>query len=222
MKKIALLIIILLALIAINIFARKLVDGPRHTDQGVTDFNLKVSFTLAKDASVPMHFADTLEKAQKLLNLVFSSREFKEMMFKQSYHDSAYSKSKKACFETIYDVKTGRISGESVYHNLLADKSVALLINIKNNGDKKTTMGSSNACSNNITTYDYWLVEGGALAQRLARHIAHEFTHVRGYRHDSKVAKAYKWGHDVKEDPAYSVGSIVGEILTKWAKKGLI
>ncbi|MNR29899.1 hypothetical protein D3C85_1473160 [compost metagenome] len=122
----------------------------------------------------------------------------------------------------MYDPQTGRISGKAVYDNLMQNAEVKLLITIKNNGDNKSVMGSSSACSKKITTYDFWLVEGGALAHRLARHIAHEFTHSRGYRHDTKVAKEHKWGLNSKEDPALGVGSVVGEILTRWTKFGLI
>ncbi|WP_199120961.1 hypothetical protein [Pedobacter sp. ASV28] len=181
-----------------------------------------IKFKVENGAKVPDHFADTLKKAQELLNKVFYSKEFKEELYKQSYNDSAYSKSKKGCFETVYDSKNGRIAGKAVYDNLIANKNINLLITIKNNGDKKGTMGSSNACIDKITTYDYWLVEKEGLSQRLARHIAHEFTHIRGYRHDNKVDKAYKWGKKTNEDPAYGVGSIVGDILSAWSKKGLI
>jgi len=221
MKKIGLLFLIILALLAINIFATPLLlKSKKQTD--TVDFKLSVSYTVEEGAKVPEGFADTVKKAQTLLAKVFCSKEFKDALFKQSYNDSAYSKSKKACFLTVYDEKTGRISGESVYQNLLKDKEVKLLINVKNNGDKKGTMGASYACSYQFTTYDYWLKEKGELARRLARHIAHEFTHIRGYRHDNKVPKEFKWGRDVKEDPAYGVGNIVGEILTAWGKKSLI
>ena len=221
MKKIGLLLLIVLALLAINIFATPSSKKLRkQTD--VAEFNLNVSYTVEDGAKVPTGFADTVKKAQVLLAKVFRSKEFKEALFKQSYNDSAYSKTKKACFLTIYDEKTGRISGEAVYQNLLKEKDVKLLINVKNNGDKKGTMGASFACNHQFTTYDYWLQEKGELARRLARHIAHEFTHIRGYRHDNKVPKEFKWGREVKEDPAYGIGSIVGEILTAWSKKSLI
>jgi hypothetical protein len=215
MKKIGLLLLIVLALLAINIFATK----PNHKAK---EFKLTASFVLNKDASVPANFADTLKKAQELLSKVFSSDEFKDIMYKQSYNDSSYSKTKSGCFDKVYDTKSGRVSGKAVYDNLMMDGNVSLLITIKNNGTKKGTMGSSNACINKITTYDYWLVEKPGLAQRLARHIAHEFTHIRGYRHDNRVPKEYKWGRKLNEDPAYGVGSIVGEILTRWTKQGLI
>ncbi|WP_113638074.1 hypothetical protein [Nubsella zeaxanthinifaciens] len=214
MKKLGWLLLVILALVAINIFAEK--------PSVVADIRFKISFNVDEKATVPSHFADTLRKAEQLLSRVFSSADFKEALYKQNYNDSAYSKSKKKCFEVVYDQTTGRIPGKAVYDNLLADKEVNLTINIKNNGDKKGTMGSSNACSYSITTYDYWLVENGELAQRLARHIAHEFTHVRGFRHDNKVDKAYKWGRKTEEDPAYGVGNIVGEILKMWSKKGMI
>lgn len=221
MKKIGLLLLILLALLAVNIFAIPS-SGNLKKQTDIADFTFSVSYTVEDGAKVPEGFADTLKKAQLLLAKVFRSKEFKEALFKQSYNDSAYSKSKKACFLTVYDEKNGRISGASVYQNLLKEKEVRLLINIKNNGEKKVTMGASYACNYQFTTYDYWLQEKGELARRLARHIAHEFTHIRGYRHDNKVEKEFKWGRDVKEDPAYGVGNIVGEILTAWGKKSLI
>lgn len=213
MKKLGWLLLIILVLIAINIFAKR---------ASVANIHFKISFTVDEKATVPSQFADTLEKAQQLLSRVFSSSEFKEAMYQQSYNDSAYSKSKKKCFDVVFDQSTGRIPGKAVYDNLIADSNINLLVNIKNNGTKKGTMGSSNACNYTITTYDYWLVEKGELAQRLARHIAHEFTHIRGYRHDNKVEKTYKWGHQPKEDPAYGVGNIVGEILKDWSKKSKI
>ena len=220
-KKIGLLLLIILALLALNVFAFEDRFGIKDTQKELV-VNIRLSFDVSEGASVPTHFADSLKKAQQLLNKVFSSEEFKQIMQEQSFNDSAYSKSKKQCFEKIYDKKTGRILGSAVYDNLLNDKSVELIITIKNNGDKKTTMGLSSACVNKITTYDYWLVEGGELAQRLARHIAHEFVHIKGYRHDSKVEKAYKWGRKLNEDPAYGVGSIVGSILADWSKRGVI
>ena len=183
---------------------------------------ITVNYTVEKGATVPEHFADTLKKAQTLLSKVFSSKEFKAAMYKQSFNDSAYSKSKKACFEKLYDPKNGKLTGELVYANLLANPVIDLSITIKNNGDKKTTMGLSYPCVSKFTTFDYWLVTDTELARRLARHIAHEFTHIRGYRHDNNVPDKYKWGRDVEEDPAYGVGSIVGEILTNWSKKGMI
>ncbi len=189
---------------------------------GRREISFRVSYTVDKNATVPEHFADTLKRAQELLGKVFSSSDFKLEMLKQQYNDSAYSKSKKACFQTVYDPKTGHIPGQAVYDNLLANSTVDLAITIKNNGDKRGTMGSSNACVNKITTYDYWLTEKEGLSIRLARHIAHEFTHIRGYRHDNKVPKAYQWGRKLTEDPAYGVGSIVGDILTKWDKAGLL
>ncbi len=220
MKKIGLLLLIVLALLAINIFAIPSSGHSKQTD--IADFKLSVSYTVEEGAKVPEGFADTVKKAQMLLAKVFRSKEFKEALFKQSYNDSAYSKSKKACFLVVYDEKTGRISGEAVYQNLLKEKEVKLHINVKNNGDKKGTLGASYACNYQFTTYDYWLQEKGELARRLARHIAHEFTHIRGYRHDNKVPTPFKWGRDVEEDPAYGVGNIVGEILTAWSKKSLI
>ncbi|MFN0292570.1 hypothetical protein [Pedobacter helvus] len=220
MKKIGLLLLILLALLAINIFALSPPYSTKITKE--TAFKLNVSLTVSEGAQVPKHFADTLLKAQQLLSKVFSSAEFKEIMSQKSFSDSAYSKSKKKCFDVIYDPETGRISGKAVYDNLLKENNVSLSMVIKNNGDKQTTMGFAGACSYKITTYDFWLVEGGALSQRLARHIAHEFTHIRGYRHDNLVPKAHKWGLNTKEDPALGVGSVVGEILTRWAKFGII
>ena len=196
--------------------------GGDETKRSGQKIAINVSYTVEKNATVPEHFADTLKKAQELLSQVFSSLEFKDELYKQSYSDSAYSKSKKACFNVAYDPNTGRINGKAVYDNLLANATVELVINVKNNGDKEGTMGSSNACSNKITTYDYWLTEKEGMSIRLARHIAHEFTHIRGYRHDTKVAKQFKWGKKTTEDPAYGVGSIVGEILAKWSKAGLI
>lgn len=221
MKKIGLLLLIFLALLAINIFATpSLGKSKKQTD--TANFKLNVSYKVEEGAKVPEGFADTIKKAQFLLEKVFNSNEFKNALFKQSYNDSAYSKSKKACFLTVYDEKTGRITGETVYQNLLKEKEVKLLINIRNNGDKKGTMGASYACNYQFTTYDYWLQEKGELARRLARHIAHEFTHIRGYRHDNKVPKPFKWGRNIKEDPAYGIGNIVGEILATWGKKSLI
>lgn len=220
MKKIGLLLLILLALLAINIFALSPPYSTKITKE--TAFKLNVSLTVSEGAQVPKHFADTLLKAQQLLSKVFSSAEFKEIMSQKSFSDSAYSKSKKKCFDVIYDPETGRISGKAVYDNLLKENNVSLSMVIKNNGDKKNTMGFAAACSYKITTYDFWLVEGGALSHRLARHIAHEFTHIRGYRHDNLVSKAHKWGLNAKEDPALGVGSVVGEILTRWAKFGII
>jgi hypothetical protein len=198
------------------------VQGPVET---VKDVKLTLNYTLSSGGAVPASFPDTFKRAQELLAQVFSSKDFRDELYKRNFHDSAYSKSSSTCFSKAYGgPEVGKkIAGKSVYDNLLANNSISITINIKNNGTNTTTMGSAAACAYRITTYDYWLkLSEKRLAQRMARHFAHEFTHIRGYRHDSNVPSGYKWGSSVTKDPAYGVGDVVGTVLDKWTEAGII
>lgn len=195
------------------------------SNEQVNEIKLSLNYTLSPGGAVPASFPDTFKRAQELLQKVFSSKDFRDQLYKRNFHDSAYSKSSSTCFSKIYGgIGVGKnVAGKSVYDNLLANHSISITINIKNNGSNTTTMGSAAACVYKITTYDYWLkLSEKRLAQRMARHFAHEFTHIRGYRHDSNVATGFKWGSDVNKDPAYGVGDVVGEVLDKWTAAGII
>lgn len=186
----------------------------------VKETKVEATFSIVGDADVPPSFADSAKKAQDLLTMVFSSKDFRDELYKRNFHDSAYSKTKSTCFNKVYGgTIAGRsIAGKSVYNNLLYQSSLDLKINIKYNGTNTTTMGSSSACGSVITTNDYWLkLTEKKLAYRLARHWAHEYTHIRGYRHGTAVAAPYTWSsNDVNLDPAAGVGDIVGLVLDKW------
>jgi hypothetical protein len=171
---------------------------------------------------LPKHFDDTLKKVNLLLNRIYSSREFKDSLYAHSFNDSTFSKVKSACFAKEINENTHRIEGSNVYINLTAEKVIKLDLVVQETLNKTKTQGFSNACVYKITSNDYWMGEDQPLAYRYVRHIAHEFTHIRGYRHDNKVAKAYKWGRDPNEDPAYGVGRIVGNILERWMKAGML
>jgi hypothetical protein len=191
----------------------------------VKDIKLTVTYTVTADATLPLTFADTVKKTQDLLAMVFSSKDFRDELYKRNFHDSAYSKSTSTCFNRVYGgiIKGRSIGGKAVYDNLLPNATFSIAINIRDNGDNTTTLGSASACGSRITTNDYWLkLSEKRLAQRLARHWAHEYTHIRGYRHDSNVATGYEWGSDVNRDPAYGVGDVVGVVLDKWTAAGII
>jgi len=185
----------------------------------VKDINLTINYTVVAGAVLPPTFADTVKKAQDLLTKVFSSKDFRDELYKRNFHDSAYSKSTSNCFSKVYGgTVAGRsIGGKAVYDNLLPNSVFSIGISIRNNGDNTTTLGSASACGSRITTNDYWLkITEKKLAFRLARHWAHEYTHIRGYRHDTNVPDAFQWGSDVNKDPAYGVGDVVGDVLDKW------
>lgn len=183
--------------------------------------SIKFKIETSSDATLPEGFADTLRKVEDILSKIFSSQDFKDALYKRSFSDSSFSKSKKGCFELAYE-DNGRVSGKGVYENITRNKNISIEWSIKKytKGPKTSTMGFSNACVDKITSYDYWIKNDQYLSLRMVRHLAHEFTHVCGYRHDGKVPKAYKW--DKKDDPAYGVGGIVGDIMLNWAKKGLL
>jgi hypothetical protein len=145
---------------------------------------------------LPKHFDDTLKKVNLLLNRIYSSREFKDSLYAHSFNDSTFSKVKSACFAKEINENTHRIEGSNVYNNLTAEKVIKLDLVVQETLNKTKTQGFSNACVYKITSNDYWMGEDQPLAYRYVRHIAHEFTHIRGYRHDNKVAKEYKWGRD--------------------------
>lgn len=185
----------------------------------VKETTVLVEIAVANGATVPSGFADTVKKAQDLLARVFSSSDFKDELYKMNFSDSAYSKTTSPCFNRVYGgiLPKRSIAGKSVYDNLLYKSSLEINVNIKNNGSNTTTMGSASVCGSAITTNDYWLkLSEQKLAYRLARHWAHEYTHIRGYRHDSNVPTAFKWGNNPELDPAYGVGEVVGQILDKW------
>lgn len=181
---------------------------------------LKVKVNSAAEVTLPESFADSVKKAELILSRILSSDDFKQALIKRTFADSSFSKSKKNCFELKYNAD-GRVSGEGVYENLTRNQQINIEWVIKNYPNGKTkTMGFSSACIDKITSYDYWIKDGQYLSLRIVRHLAHEFTHVCGYRHSTKVAKGYKW--DNKNDPAYGVGGIAGDIMLDWAKKGLL
>lgn len=198
---------------------------PNSPVETVKDIKLAVTYTFTTDATLPSTFADTVKRTRELLEMVFSSKDFRDELYKRNFHDSAYTKSTSTCFNRVYGgMVAGRsIAGKAVYDNLLPNGTFSIAVNIRKNGDNTTTLGSASACGTRITTNDYWLrLSEKRLAQRLARHWAHEYTHIRGYRHDTNVASGYKWGSDVNKDPAYGVGDVVGDVLDKWTAAGII
>lgn len=191
----------------------------------IRTINLTTNYTVASGATLPATFADTVKKTRELLIKVFSSKEFRDELYKRNFHDSAYSKNKSTCFKRVYGgtIKGRSIAGKSVYDNLLPNNTFSMSANIRKNGTNIRTLGSASACGSRITTNDWWLkLSEQRLAYRLARHWAHEYTHIKGYRHDSNVPTSYKWGDNVDLDPAYGVGDVVGIVLERWEKAGLI
>jgi len=192
---------------------------PLKEDPVQVRFNF--NFIAKGNVKLPANFGDTLKKVNVLLDQLFSSQEFKDSLSAHSFNDSTYSKVKNACFVRDINANTHRIDGRNVYDNLTADKVINLDLLVQETLKKTSTQGFSNACSYKITSNDYWMGENQPLAYRYVRHIAHEFTHIRGYRHDTRVEKEYKWGRSPNEDPAYGVGKIAGNILQRWSKSGI-
>jgi hypothetical protein len=182
-------------------------------------FSVKVN--VADNVILPEGFADTLKKAEDILSKILSSEEFKKELSKRSFADSAFSRTKKACFERIYDEK-GRVSGLGVYENITRNPNIEIEWVIKKykDGEKTSVMGFATFCVNKITSHDYWIKNGQHLSLRFVRHLAHEYTHVCGYKHDKLLPKEHKFKKG--DDPAMGVGGIVGDIMLDWTKKGLI
>ena len=182
-------------------------------------FSVKVN--VADNVILPEGFADTLKKAEDILSKILSSEEFKKELSKRSFADSAFSRTKKACFERIYDEK-GRVSGLGVYENITRNPNIEIEWVIKKykDGEKTSVMGFATFCVNKITSHDYWIKNGQQLSLRFVRHLAHEYTHVCGYKHDKLLPKEHKFKKG--DDPAMGVGGIVGDIMLDWTKKGLI
>ena len=216
-----------ISLLRIPVFIIALVfSGTAFAQQATANFvmakpvNFSVKLQVSPEVVLPEGFTDSLEKARLILTKILSSEDFKQALTKRSFADSSFSKSKKGCFELIYD-DNGRVSGEGVYENVTRNANAGIEWVIKTYAKGKTsTMGFSSACVNRITSYDYWIKNGQYLSLRIVRHLAHEYTHVCGYRHSGRVAKAYKWKKE--DDPAYGVGGIVGEIMLDWIKKGIL
>lgn len=181
----------------------------------------KINPNVADDVILPEGFADTLKKAEMILSKIFSSEDFKQALEKRSFADSAFSKTKKTCFERIYD-ENGRVSGKGVYENLTRNPNVEIEWVIKRykDGEKTSVMGFSTFCVNKITSYNYWIKNGQYLSLRFVRHLAHEYTHVCGYKHDKLLPKEHKFKKG--DDPAMGVGGIVGDIMLDWTKRGLL
>ncbi len=180
-----------------------------------------VKVNAAADVTLPEGFADTLKKTEQILSKILSSEDFKQALAKRSFADSAFSKSKKTCFKRIYD-ENGRVSGQGVYENITRNPSIQIEWVIKKykNGEKTSVMGYSTFCVDKITSHDYWIKNDQYLSLRFVRHLAHEYTHVCGYKHDKLLSKEHKFKKG--DDPAMGVGGIVGEIMLNWTKRGLI
>lgn len=184
---------------------------------------VKITFTVnaADNVELPEGFADTLKKAEEILSKILSSEDFKQALMKRSFADSAFSKTKKTCFERIYD-ENGRVSGKGVYENITRNPNIQIEWVIKKykDGQKTSVMGFSTFCVNKITSHDYWIKNGQYLSLRFVRHLAHEYTHICGYKHDKLLPKEHKFKKG--DDPAMGVGGIVGDIMLDWTKRGLL
>lgn len=184
---------------------------------------VKINFKVkaADNVELPEGFTDTLKKAEQILSKILSSEDFKQELSRRSFADSAFSKTKRSCFERIYD-ENGRVSGKGVYENITRNPNIEIewIIKKYKDGEKTSVMGFSTFCINKITSHDYWIKNGEYLSLRFVRHLAHEYTHVCGYKHDKLLPKEHKFKKG--DDPAMGVGGIVGEIMLNWTKRGLI
>ncbi len=206
-----------------GLFTLSFVPKEKADDKIKIAKEVKMTFkvNVADNVELPEGFADTLKKAEAILSKILSSEDFKEALSKRSFADSAFSKTKKSCFERIYD-DNGRVSGLGVYENITRNPKVEIEWVIKKykDGEKTSVMGFSTFCVNKITSHDYWIKNGQYLSLRFVRHLAHEYTHVCGYKHDKLLPKEHKFKKG--DDPAMGVGGIVGDIMLDWTKKGLI
>jgi len=212
---------LLLALsLAFMSFENKLANNDDKT-KIAKEVKLTFKVNVADNVDLPEGFADTLKKAEEILSKILSSEDFKQALSKRSFADSAFSKTKKTCFERIYD-ENGRVSGLGVYENITRNPNVEIEWVIKKykDGQKTSVMGYSTFCVNKITSHDYWIKNGQYLSLRFVRHLAHEYTHVCGYKHDKLLPKEHKFKKG--DDPAMGVGGIVGDIMLDWTKRGLL
>lgn len=213
-----------LTLVVLGLFMLSFVKRKEATDDKIKiakEVKLTFKVNVADNVILPEGFADTLKKAEAILSKILSSEDFKEALSKRSFADSAFSKSKKDCFERIYD-EDGRVSGKGVYENITRNRNVEIewVIRKYKDGEKTSVMGFASFCINKITSNDYWIKNGQYLSLRFVRHLAHEYTHVCGYKHDKLLPKEHKFKKG--DDPAMGVGGIVGDIMLDWSKKGLI
>jgi len=209
---------------ALGLFALSFVQKKDRSDDHIKiarEVKITFNVNVADDVLLPNGFLDTLKKAEEILSKILSSEDFKQALSKRSFADSAFSKTKKQCFERIYD-EDGRVSGRGVYENITRNPNIQIEWFIKRykNGEKTSVMGFSTFCVNRITSHDYWIKNGQYLSLRFVRHLAHEYTHVCGYKHDKLLPKEHKFKKG--DDPAMGVGGIVGDIMLDWTKKGMI
>lgn len=186
-----------------------------------TEVKFSAKVNVAENVLLPEGFADTLKKAEEILSKILSSQDFKDALSKRSFADSAFSRTKRNCFELIYE-ENGRVSGKGVYENITRNPNIEVewIIKKYKDGQKTSVMGFSTFCVNKITSHDYWIKNGQHLSLRFVRHLAHEYTHVCGYKHDKLLPKEHKFKKG--DDPAMGVGGIVGDIMLDWTKKGII
>ncbi|RYF25500.1 MAG: hypothetical protein EOO42_03640 [Flavobacteriales bacterium] len=216
------LILILAALATLMIsFVQKITYANGDKIKIAKEVKFSVKVNVADNVILPVGFADTLKKAEEILSLILSSEDFKKELSKRSFADSAFTRTNKSCFERIYD-EDGRVSGKGVYENITRNPNIQVEWVIKKykNGEKTSVMGFSSFCVNKITSHDYWIQNGQHLSLRFVRHLAHEYTHVCGYKHDKLLPKEHKFKKG--DDPAMGVGGIIGDIMLDWTKKGII
>ncbi len=163
-------------LLGITAFTRETqTNTSKPTD--VAKVHFKLNFSTKGNVKLPEHFNDTLEKVNKLLDMLYSSKEFKDSLYAHSFNDSTFSRVKKPCFKVEINENTHRIDGSNVYGNLIEDPEINLELLVQETLEKTKTQGFSSACKYKITSNDYWMSGGQPLAFRYVRHIAHEFTH---------------------------------------------
>ena len=222
MKNSFYLILVIFVVVLTLDSCKKKIDVPnpiidKPDDFNVRDVKLTITYTKSPLSTLPVGFQDTVNKVQDLLAKVFSSKDFRDELYKRNFADSAYSNTSSPCFNKVYGgtVVGSRISGKAVYDNLLPSNVFTIPVYIQK-AASTGTLGFAYICNPKITTNDYWLTTGNkGLSHSLVRHWAHEYTHTRGYVHG-------KWGNSSNIDPAYGVANVVRVVMDKWIASGII
>lgn len=197
-------------------------SNPDNSGTNPADPPKSVRLKIGTFSSSITNFKPVADEALELLSKVFSSKEFKDSIYKYDYAPSnqlnnPYQCSKAKDLNVIkVDPTKNRINGSMVYDDLLKYKDVALNLVIRKS-DVKNVLGSSSYCNFTITSNDYWLKEDDmamTLPEEYAIHLGHEFCHTLGYYHNDD-----KHPNTKTEDVAYGTGSLVANILWDWSLK---
>lgn len=154
--------------------------------------------------------ASIMEKTIELLNRVFNSTEFRDLVI-----DNSFTCSNKPSLCGTDQT----ISGQAVYDDLMRIDHIELKLHIKKlwNPFKRYgyhTKGETNINGNTIITYNWWL-KNKSEKERLiiyASHVGHEIFHTKYYQY---IHNPKKGSRDFVEekDVTYNIDNIIEQII---------